>query len=160
MRVSVPLQPDASGLRAGLVVSRYHDAVTGRLADGAARAWIAAGGAEENLVRVDAPGSYELPVVASALARRFEIDAVVCVGLVLTGETSHDKHIADSVAHALQELALETGKPVGFGLLTCQTIAQAEARSGGERGNKGEEAMNAVVLAAQAIRAVRKAALR
>ena len=160
MRVQLPLQPDASGLRGALVASRYHDAVVSRLAEGAARAWIAAGGAEELLLRVDSPGAFELPVVAAALARRGDIDLVVCLGLVLTGETTHDRHIADSVAHALQDLALETGKPVAFGLLTCQSMPQAEARAGGAKGNKGEEAMAAAILASQAVRAGRRAGLR
>lgn len=151
------LQADASGLRVGVVVSRYHDEIVSALADGAVRTFLDAGGAPDRLVRVDAPGAFELPVVAAALARSNAFDAVVCLGLVLTGETSHDRHIADSVAHALQTLAIETGKPVGFGLLTCQTYGQAQARAGGDKGNKGEEAMRATILAVAAVRAARRA---
>ncbi|MFO0827405.1 MAG: 6,7-dimethyl-8-ribityllumazine synthase [Phycisphaerales bacterium] len=158
MRVAVPLEPNARGLRIAIVSSRYHDAVVSRLADGAAQAFLDAGGADERLLRIDCPGAFELPVVAASLIRLNTIDAVVCVGLVLTGETTHDKHIADSVAHALQDLSLETGKPVAFGVLTCQTMEQAEARAGGTRGNKGEEAMRAAILAVAAVRAARKAA--
>ncbi len=150
------MQPDARGLRIGVVVSRYHDAIVDRLADAAARTFASAGGAEGDLVRVDAPGAFELPVVAAALIRRGDIDAVVALGLVLTGETTHDRYICDSVANALQELAIETGKPAAFGLLTCQTLAQAEARAGGAKGNKGEEAMAAALLAVGAVHAARE----
>lgn len=156
MRVPLPIQPDARGLRVGLVVSRYHDAIVDRLADGAARTFAAAGGEEADLVRIDAPGAYELPVIAAALLRRGDINAAVVLGLVLTGETTHDRYICDSVSHALQELAIETGKPAAFGLLTCQTLAQAEARAGGAKGNKGEEAMAAALLAVGAVRAARE----
>jgi 6,7-dimethyl-8-ribityllumazine synthase len=156
MRVPLPTQPDARGLRIGLVVSRYHDAIVDRLADGAARIFTKAGGDPVDLVRIDAPGAYELPVVAAALLRRGDINAAVVLGLVLTGETTHDRYISGSIAHALQELAIETGKPAAFGVLTCQTIAQAEARAGGDKGNKGEEAMAAAVLAVSAVRAARE----
>jgi 6,7-dimethyl-8-ribityllumazine synthase len=155
MRVSLPIEPDARGVRIGLVVSRYHDSIVERLADGATRAFISAGGDEANLIRIDSPGAYELPVIAAALLRRGDIDAIVALGLVLTGETTHDRYICDSVATGLQELAIETGKPAAFGLLTCQTIAQAEARAGGAKGNKGEEAMGAALLALSALHAVR-----
>jgi 6,7-dimethyl-8-ribityllumazine synthase len=149
--------PDATGLRVGIVGSSYHGPVVGRLVEGAVRAFRAAGGADGALVMASAPGAFELPVVAAAVARRdgsSEVDAVVCLGLILTGETTHDRHLADAVAHALQDLALETGKPVAFGVLTCQTAEQAEARAGGAKGNKGEEAMHAALLAARSIRRI------
>jgi 6,7-dimethyl-8-ribityllumazine synthase len=155
MRVPLSLQPDARGLRVGLVVSRYHDSIVDRLAEGAAQAFRRAGGDERDLMRVDSPGTFELPVIAAALLRRGDVSAVVALGLVLTGETTHDRYISDSVAHGLMELAIETGKPAAFGVLTCQTLAQAEARAGGAKGNKGEEAMAAAILAAVAIEAAR-----
>ena len=160
MHAPLPSQPDAHGVRFGLVVSRYHDAIVGRLAEGAARTFLAAGGDERDLLRIDAPGTYELPVVAAALLRRGDVDAVVTLGLVLTGETTHDRYICDSVAHALQELAIETGKPAAFGVLTCQTMAQAEARAGGAKGNKGEEAMGAALLAIASVRSAETAPTR
>lgn len=155
MRVELPIRPQARGLRVALVTSRYHEAIVGRLAEGASRAFSLAGGDERDLVRVDSPGAFELPVVVAALLRRGDIDAAVALGLVLTGETTHDRYISGSVAHALQELAIETGKPAAFGLLTCQTLAQAEARAGGDKGNKGEEAMTAALLAVASLEAVR-----
>jgi 6,7-dimethyl-8-ribityllumazine synthase len=95
-------------------------------------------------------------VIAAAYARRPDIDAVITLGLVLQGETTHDRYICDSVAQAIQDLSLETGTPVAFGLLTCQSMEQAEARAGGSHGNKGEEAMNAALLAATAVEAARR----
>ncbi len=154
MRASLPIQPRAAGLRVALVVSRYHNAIVDRLADGATEAFRGAGGRDEDLIHIDAPGAFELPVIAAACLRRDDVDAVVTLGLVLTGETTHDRYICKSVAQGLQELAMETGKPAAFGVLTCQTIAQAEARAGGEKGNKGAEAMNAAILACNSIAAI------
>jgi 6,7-dimethyl-8-ribityllumazine synthase len=91
-------------------------------------------------------------MVAQALAARGDIDAVVALGCVLTGETSHDRYICDAVAHGLMQVALRHGTPVTFGVLTCVTIEQARARSGGTKGNKGAEAMDAAIDAALAIR--------
>ena len=150
------MEPDARGRRIGLVVSRYHHSIVDRLADGAASVFVKAGGEDRDLLRIDAPGAFELPVIAATLLRRGDVDAVVTVGLVLTGETTHDRYICESVAHALQELAIETGKPAAFGVITCQTLAQADARSGGAKGNKGEEAMTAALLAVSAVRAARE----
>ncbi|MDZ4756225.1 MAG: 6,7-dimethyl-8-ribityllumazine synthase [Phycisphaerae bacterium] len=160
MQVPVPLQPNARGVRVAVVVSRYHDRIVGRLADGAAKVFFENGGQEQDFLRIDAPGAFELPVVAACLLRRDDVDAVVAVGLVLTGETTHDRHISESVAHALQEIALETGKPTAFGVLTCQTLLQAEARAGGAKGNKGEEAMAAALIACGALRALDALATR
>lgn len=155
---SEPVQhADARDLRVALVASRYHAAIVDALADGAAKSWAAAGGRPEALVRIDAPGAFELPVVAAALARRDDVDGVVCLGLVLAGETTHDQYLSHSVAHALQEIALETGKPVGFGVLTCTTLEQATARAGGVKGNKGEEAIVAVIGAIRSVAAARRA---
>ncbi|MFM2163793.1 MAG: 6,7-dimethyl-8-ribityllumazine synthase [Planctomycetota bacterium] len=151
MHTSVPLAASARGLRVGVAVSRYHEGVTGRLAEGALDAYRAAGGADSDLVVVDAPGSFELVPIAHALASRADLDAVVCIGCVLTGETTHDQYICQAVATGLGSISAQVGKPVAFGVLTCQNLAQAEARAGGAKGNKGEEAMRAAIIAAQAV---------
>lgn len=156
MHTSVPVAESARGLRVGIATSRYHDAVTGRLLEGAQACFRASGGAADDLVLVDAPGAYELVAIAHALAMRTDLDAVVCLGCVLTGETRHDEYICEAVANGLASISARTGKPVAFGVLTCQSIAQAEARAGGAKGNKGEEAMKAAVIAAQAVRRVRQ----
>jgi len=156
MYTSVPLAASARGLRVGVATSRYHETVTNRLQEGALKAFRAAGGSDDDLVLVDAPGSFELVAIAHALASRADIDAVVCIGCVLTGETTHDQYICQACAAGLAQITAHTGKPVAFGVLTCQSLKQAHARSGGSagvpsKGNKGEEAMNAAIIAAQAV---------
>lgn len=144
----------AEGMTIGVVVSRYHAQITDALAKGARDVFARSAGRAENLIAVNAPGAFELPVLAAALASRKEVDAVVAIGCVISGETSHDRHIADSVAHALQEIAITEGKPITFGVLTCQTIEQARARAGGEKGNKGADAMTAAINAVHTMRSL------
>ncbi len=147
--------PGNHGLRVGVVVSSYHGAITAALRSGALEAFRQSGGDEKSLQMATAPGTYELVALSLALAQRGDVDAVVALGLVLTGETSHDRYICDAVAGGLLEVTLKTGVPVTFGVLTCQTLEQAQARSGGSRGNKGIEAMNAALIAALEVRRIR-----
>lgn len=129
-----------AAVRVGVVVSRYHREITDALLAGARDAFLRCGGADENFVVAEAPGAFELPLIAQVLADDTSIDAVVALGCVVTGETRHDEYINASVAHALQRIALDTAKPVGFGLLTVATLEQARARRG-----KGAETMVAVL---------------
>lgn len=144
---------DASGLRVAVVISRYHQEITRALAAGARRAFLAAGGSEDDLVELSAPGAFELPSICSALANDGRLDAVVALGCVVTGETRHDHYIASAVAHGLVQIGVDTGVPVAFGVLTVANIEQAQARAGGAKGNKGEEAMIAAIDAVLAIHA-------
>jgi 6,7-dimethyl-8-ribityllumazine synthase len=137
-------------LRIAVIASAYHADVTGALRDGAVSALQGRGGTIA--IEDSAPGAFELPMVAQAVAARGDVDAVVALGCVLTGETSHDRYISDAVAHGLMQVALRHGVPVTFGVLTCVTIEQARARAGGARGNKGSEAMDAAIDAALAVR--------
>ena len=143
---------NARSMRIVIVTSTYHSELTGALERGAVKAFEDAGGDLSKLRIVKAPGAFELVVISRAAAVRGDVDAVVALGCVLTGETSHDRHICDAVAHGLARISVEFGKPVAFGLLTCQTLSQAQARAGGVKGNKGEEAMHAAIGAAQAIK--------
>jgi len=147
-------QLDARGLRVGMAVSRYHDAVTDRLRDGAERVFTDAGGEPDDLVVVTTPGAFELTAVCQALAMRGDLDAVVALGCVIRGETSHDQYIAQAVANGLTQVTLETRLPVAFGLLTCHTRRQAIERAGGAEGNKGEEAMRAAIESVRVIRGI------
>ncbi len=156
MHTTVPLMANAKGLRIGVATSHYHHEVTARLQDGARNAFESAGGRGEDLVLVDAPGSFELIALAHALASRADLDAVVGLGCVLAGETTHDRYLCEGVAHGFAAITAQTGKPVTFGVLTCQTLEQASARSGGAKGNKGSEAMLAAIIAAQAVRRVQQ----
>ena len=135
----------ACGLRIGIAVSAYHAQITTALRAGAIKQFTDAQGVEADLRVVPAPGTFELTAVCKALINGGGLDAVVALGCVISGETTHDTYIATSVAHGLTELTLATGVPVTFGVLTCQTIDQARARAGGPRGNKGAEAMAAAI---------------
>ena len=143
---------DASGLRIGVVVSRYHDAVTAALERGATDAFLRAGGDAADLIGVDSPGTFELPLIARSLALRDDVHGVVALGCVITGETRHDRYISAAVAHGLQHVSLEVGKPCAFGVLTCPDLDRARARAGGAKGNKGAEAMAATMAAVRAVR--------
>jgi 6,7-dimethyl-8-ribityllumazine synthase len=140
----------ADGLCIGIACSRYHHDITDALRAAAVETFTAAGG--EKLVVTDTPGAFELPVVCATLARRDDVDGVVALGCVIRGETDHDRYISAAVADGLTRIALETGKPVAFGLLTCHTLHQARERAGGEHGNKGTEAMAATIAAIHTVR--------
>lgn len=129
--------------RIGIVVSTYNSNITNRLQQGAIETLSAAGETEHEVVKV--PGAWELPLAAQRLAEQPGIVGVVTLGAVIKGETSHDQHINRAVSQALMELMLRTGKPIGFGLLTCNTMEQAIHRAGGNVGNKGQETAEAVL---------------
>lgn len=154
MHVTRTSHASAAGLRIGVVVSHYHPTITDALRDAAVETYLAAGGREDDLLIVAVPGAFELPVVCSRLAARSDVDAVVALGSIITGETTHDRHIADAVSQALAHLAVKTGKPISFGVLTCQSLDQAQARAGGDKGNKGAEAMSAAIEATRTIQAL------
>jgi 6,7-dimethyl-8-ribityllumazine synthase len=150
--------PRAAGQRIAIIASTYHGDVTGALLEGARQAHRAAGGAPEDLRVIAAPGAFELPVLAAAAAARADIAGVVALGCVVRGETRHDRYICAAVAAELARLAVDRGKPVGFGVLTVETMRQARARAGGKAGNKGAEAMEAVLRALAALAEIRGAA--
>lgn len=145
--------PARGAARFAVVVSRYNSSVTDRLLEGAVLACVERTGREPDVF--DAPGSFELPVIALQAARSGRFEGVVALGCLLKGETSHDRHIASAVAQGLVGVSLATGVPATFGVLTVDTPEQALARAGGARGNKGSEAMHAAIDAALAVRAAR-----
>jgi 6,7-dimethyl-8-ribityllumazine synthase len=135
--------------RVALVTSRFHSDLTGAMAASARRELIAAGVAEEDILSAVVPGSYELPLVARRLARRTDIAGVLCFGVVIKGETTHDLHVATGAANGIQQVMLETDKPVLLGVLTTNTLEQARARAlppeeGGEQ-DKGRECAQALI---------------
>lgn len=143
------------GTRMGLVASGYHAELVDAMVRSAARTLAEAGLRECDLVRVEAPGAFELPLIARRLALRDDIACVLCFGLVQKGETDHDRYIAGAVAHALQRVALDSDKPVLFGVLTCDTLEQARARAlspaeGGTH-DKGREVARAALGALAAL---------
>jgi len=133
------------GTRIAVVVSSYHRDITGKLMEGAVESLTSVGLSQEEIQVVWVPGSWEIPVVAQRLLKIGQVDGVVCLGCVIRGETTHDQHINTSISQALGQLAVEFSKPVAFGVLTCNTLEQAQARAGGDVGNKGIEAAEAVL---------------
>jgi 6,7-dimethyl-8-ribityllumazine synthase len=138
-----------------VVVSRYHERLTVRLRDGALEACRAAGLGDEAVDTWWVDGAFELGVAASAAAARPGVGAVVALGVVIRGETPHFDFVAGETSAALARVATATGIPVGFGLLTCDTLEQAAARAGGAAGNKGREAAEAAIRTASLLRRVR-----
>ncbi len=145
----------AGGLSIAILVSRYHEEITSALERGARDAFLEAGGDPSRLEIHDSPGAFELAVLAGVAVSTGRFDAVVCLGCVVKGETSHDTWINGAVANELAALATREGVPVAFGLLTVDDLDQARARSGGPRGNKGEESMNAAISAASVAARIR-----
>jgi 6,7-dimethyl-8-ribityllumazine synthase len=148
------IRPEHAGdLRVGVVAARWHEEVMAGLLDGALRALAECGVAEPTVVRV--PGSFELPVAARAVAHA-GYDAIVALGVVVRGETPHFEYVCRAATDGLTRVATDTGVPVGFGLLTCDTDEQAYARAGldGSREDKGHEAATAALATAVACRQV------
>jgi len=136
---------EARGRRFAVVVSRFNQPVTSRLLDGALAAFGRGGVDDGDLEVVWAPGAFEIPLVAQRLARSEQFDAVVCLGAVIRGETAHFDYVAGECARGVQEVALETGVPCLFGVLTTDTLEQALDRAGGAHGNKGWDAAMAAM---------------
>ena len=130
----------ATGLRFGIVVSRFNSFITERLLAGALDALQRAGATEKQIELVRVPGSLEIPVAAKKLGQSGRCDAILCIGCVIRGETSHFEHVSSEVARGVQIAQLDTGVPMAFCVLTCETLEQAIDRAGLKSGNKGFEA--------------------
>ena len=135
-----------------VVVARYNESITGRLLDGALETFRARGVGEQHVEVAWVPGAWEIPLAAQRLARSGHYRAVCCLGAVIRGETSHDEHINRQVSLNLGRIALETGVPVLFGVLTCHSVEQAIHRAGGNQGNKGAECAEAALEMAGLLR--------
>lgn len=136
---------DAKGFKIALVASRWNDAITSRLLEGAKDALIRHGADEANLEVVRVPGSFELPQAAARIARQKRHDAIVALGCLIRGETPHFDLLAAEAVKGLAQTALSSGVPVIFGVLTCDTLEQAIDRAGGKAGNKGWDAALAAI---------------
>jgi len=154
---SAPEAPLLPGTRIGAVVSTFHADLTRAMLASARGTLEAAGLAPENLLVLEVAGAFELPLVARRLAVRDDVDAVLCFGLVLKGETSHDVYISQAAAHGILQVSLETDKPVLFGVLTCDTEQQARARAlaraDGGAHDKGAEVARAALASLAAMKA-------
>ena len=145
---------DARGLRVAIVVARFNQHVTSLLEDGAVATLAEHGieGDDAPVFRV--PGAFELPVVAKRLAETGRWDAVICLGAVIRGDTPHFDYVAGECAAGLARVALDTGVPVVFGVLTTDDLDQALARAGGAEGNKGSEAAATALETAALLRSL------
>jgi 6,7-dimethyl-8-ribityllumazine synthase len=145
---------NAAGLRVGVVASQFNDFITDRLLAGALEALQQTGAGEEQIQIVRVPGSFELPIVAKKLAASGRFDSIICIGCVLRGETSHYDVVVSETARGIQLAQLDTGVPLIFCVLTCDTLEQAIDRAGLKSGNKGYEAGLAAVEMAQLVRKI------
>ena len=138
----VVLQGSGEGARraVGIVVSRFNGAVTSKLLEGALAELESAGVAPDAITVMPVPGAFELPIAAMALAKTRRYACIVALGCVIRGDTPHFEYVAGEAASGLQLAGLETGVPVSFGVLTCDSRRHAEERAGGPQGNKGSEA--------------------
>jgi 6,7-dimethyl-8-ribityllumazine synthase len=150
--MKLPLNPKAAsgkfstkGFRFGIVTSRFNSFITDRLERAALDALAAAGATEKQIEVVHVPGSFEIPLAAKKLAETGNVNAVIAIGCVLRGETSHYDYICSEVARGVQLAQMDTGVPVIFCVLTCDTLEQAIDRAGLKSGNKGHEAGLAAV---------------
>jgi 6,7-dimethyl-8-ribityllumazine synthase len=131
---------DLSNKKFAIVVAEWNEEITGALFQGAFDALISMGVKRNNIFRKGVPGSFELPLAAQWAASKKGIDAVICLGCVIQGDTPHFTFICQATANGIMKVGLKTGKPVAFGVLTTLTKSQALERAGGKLGNKGEEA--------------------
>ncbi|MEM6318812.1 MAG: 6,7-dimethyl-8-ribityllumazine synthase [Bacteroidota bacterium] len=143
--------PDAKEMTFGVVVADWNKHITHSLYEGCFDTLIKHGAQEENIYTIQVPGAFELPGGAAMLAGKHKLDAVICLGCVIKGETTHNEYINQSVGMGLTNLSIASGKPFIFGLLTPNNEQQALDRAGGKHGNKGVEA---------AVTAIRMAALK
>jgi 6,7-dimethyl-8-ribityllumazine synthase len=125
--------------RFAIVVARFNESITSRLLDGAVQTLLEHGVADGRIDVAWTPGAFEIPTVANQLAATGSYAAVICLGAVIRGETTHDQHINRAVSSALCEIGVHYGLPVLFGILTCNTLEQAVARSGGQAATTGKD---------------------
>ncbi|MEA2435043.1 MAG: 6,7-dimethyl-8-ribityllumazine synthase [Actinomycetota bacterium] len=136
---------DGKRVRVAIVAARFNETISKRLVEGALDGFIRHGVAESDISVVWVPGAFEIPLAAQRIARSGEVDAIVCAGAVIRGETAHFDYVAGHASDGIGRVALETGVPIANAILTTENTAQAEDRAGGKLGNKGAEAAAAAL---------------
>lgn len=144
----------AKGLKFGIVISRFNEFITGKLLDGAKDALLRHGAKDEDIDVVKVPGSFEIPMVAKKMAMKGAYHAVICLGTVIRGATPHFDYIAAEVSKGIATASMDTGVPIAFGVITCDTIEQAVERAGSKSGNKGWDAAVTAIEMAQVIKKI------
>ncbi|MBJ7608609.1 MAG: 6,7-dimethyl-8-ribityllumazine synthase [Candidatus Dormibacteraeota bacterium] len=147
---------DATGMRFGIVVGRFNDIVTQRLLEGAVDTLVRHGARDADLVVAWVPGAFEIAVAAKELAEQGNVDAVVCLGVVIRGQTTHYELVAAEAARGVAAVHASTGVPAGFGVVTAENLEQALDRAGGKAGNKGADAAIAAVEMVSLLREIRR----
>jgi 6,7-dimethyl-8-ribityllumazine synthase len=138
----------AQGKKFGIIVSRFNDFITSKLVEGALDALIRSGAQDQDIVIVKVPGAFEIPLAAQKMAADRQYDAIICLGAVIRGATSHYDYVCAEVSKGIASVSLESGLPVMFGILTTETIEQAIERAGTKAGNKGfDTALGAIEMA-------------
>ena len=144
----------AKDLRIGIVASRFNEFITGKLISGAEDALLRHGVAEDAIHLAWVPGAFEIPLAAKKLAQSGKYDAVICLGAVIRGSTSHYDFVCSEVSKGIASVSLETGVPVLFGVLTTENIEQAIERAGTKAGNKGFDCAMAAIEMADLLRSL------
>lgn len=150
---------DTTSLHIGIIAAEWNDFIVRKLIDGAMESLIHHGVPVTNVKLVRCPGSFEIPVVAKAMAESGNYDAVIALGVVIRGETAHFEYVSGPVAYGLSDIAIATGVPCLFGVLTTESVEQALDRAGGSYGNKGAESAAAALQTIKALRDVRSSYL-
>lgn len=144
----------AEGLRFAIIASRWNDLIVSRLTGGAEDALRRLGARDDDIAIARVPGSFEIPLAAKRLAASGRYDAIICVGAIIRGETPHFDYLAAEVTKGIAAVSLETGVPIGYGLITADTVEQAINRAGVKAGNKGFEAAVTAVEMANLLRLI------
>ena len=144
----------AKGLKFGIVISRFNDFITSKLLEGAKDALLRHGAKEDDIDVVKVPGSFEIPVVAKKMALKQVYNAVICLGTVIRGATPHFEYISAEVSKGIASASMDTGVPIAFGVITCDTIEQAVERAGTKSGNKGWDAAITAIEMAQLLKKI------
>lgn len=125
------------GMKVAVIASRFNEIITGKLLDGAVDGLVRHGVEEDNITAIWVPGAFEIPAIAAKAAESGKYDAVICVGVVIRGQTTHYDYVCNEAAKGIAQVGLKTGIPVMFGIVTTENIDQAIARAGSKAGNKG-----------------------
>ncbi len=136
---------NAKGFRFAIVVSRFNSFITERLLEGAMDALKRHGADEKQITVYKVPGAFEIPLIAKLLAKKKEIDAIICLGTVIKGATPHFHYVASEVTKGIAQASLEIEKPISFGVITSDSIEQAIERAGTKSGNKGYDAATSAI---------------
>ncbi len=144
----------AKGMKVGIVAARFNEFITSKLVGGALDVLRRHEAAEEDIVTAWVPGAFEIPVIAKKMAESRKYDAIICLGAVIRGSTSHYDYVCNEVSKGVAHVSLESGIPVMFGVLTTENIEQAIERAGTKAGNKGAECANGAIEMVNLIRAL------